>query len=203
VIGYARLALCAGLLVLAACAASPPLAGRTHGGEPAAVQVEAPPDASYDWHGLMPAPFGTLLKESPVALHEVLLFHDEQHGASESDGKDCYTVDGAPPRFVGREPEEYLLCFDHDRLNRIDASVRLGKDEAAPVFARACTSWLKSSVPIPAVGNTCEGRDGKVAFSAHLDPGSDESSASVTMTLSNAAERNAARDAVDTPQHEK
>jgi hypothetical protein len=202
VIGNSRLALCAGLLMLAACAASPPLAGRMHGGEPAAAQVESVPDASEDWHGLMLAPFGTLLKESPVALHEVLLFHDESHGSAEA-GKDCYTVDRAPPRFVGREPEEYLLCFDHDRLNRIDVSVRLGKDEAAQVFARACTSWLKSSMPIPAVGNACEGRDGKVAFSAHLDSESDESTASVTMTLSNAAERDAARDPMGTPQHEK
>ena len=40
-------------------------------------------DASYDWHGLVLAPFGTLLKESPIALHEVLLFHEEPRGAAD------------------------------------------------------------------------------------------------------------------------
>src|SRR6266851_6499083 len=36
--------------------------------------------ASYDWHVLLIAPFGSVLKDIPVALHEVLLFRDDAHG---------------------------------------------------------------------------------------------------------------------------
>ena len=40
-----------------------------------------PVDASYDWHGLLIAPFGSVLKDIPLTLHEVLLFRDEAHGS--------------------------------------------------------------------------------------------------------------------------
>ena len=38
---------------------------------------------------------------------------------------ECYAADTPAPRFVGRTPDEYLLCFKQDRLSRIQASVRL------------------------------------------------------------------------------
>jgi hypothetical protein len=183
------------LLALAACATSTPHSGGTPGGQTATAQVGAAPDPSYDWHGLVLAPFGTLLKESPIPLHEVLLFHDESHGAAEVESKDCYAVDGAPPRFVGRQPDEYLLCFEHDRLNRIDVTVRLAADEASQVFARACSVWLKNFAPLPAIGTACEGRDGGIAFSAHLGQVSGEPTSPLTLTLSDAAEHEAVRDA--------
>src|ERR1700737_4255137 len=44
-----------------------------------------PADASYDWHGLLIAPFGSVLKDVPVALHEVLLFRDEARGGTAAD----------------------------------------------------------------------------------------------------------------------
>jgi hypothetical protein len=160
-------------------------------------------DASYDWHGLLVAPFGTLLKESPIALHEVLLFHDEPHGGAEA-GKDCYAIDGAPPRLVGRQPDEYLLCFDHDRLNRIDATVRLAADDAAQVFARACALWLKNSAPPPEIRNTCEGRDDGIAWSARLENVPGDATVPLVLTLSNAADRDTAeRDAVGAAPREK
>jgi hypothetical protein len=179
------------LLLLVACAASPPLGGHAPGGQPAAVQTGAI-DASYDWQPLVLVPFGTLLKESPIALHEVLLFHDQSHGAAEVDSKDCYAVDGAPPRFIGRQPDEYLLCFDHDRLNRIDASVRLDADDAAQVFARACALWLKNSAPMPGIGDTCEGRDGGIVWSARLEQVPGDATRLLVLTLSNAADRDMA-----------
>lgn len=181
----------AALLLLVACAASPPPGGHAPGSQPEPVQTGAI-DASYDWHGLVLAPFGTLLKESPIALHEVLLFHDQLPGAAEVDSKDCYAVDGSPPRFVGRQPDEYLLCFDHDRLSRIDAAVRLDADDAAQVFARACALWLKNSAPMPGIGNTCEGRDGGIAWSAHLEQVPGDAAVPLVLTLSNAAERDLA-----------
>jgi hypothetical protein len=143
-------------------------------------------DASYDWHGLVLAPFGTLLKDSPVPVHEVLLFHDDAHAAAEVESKDCYAIDAPPPRFVGQRPDQYLLCFDHDRLNRIEASVHLSADDASAVFARACALWLKSTAPV-AGGTLCEGRDGGTVFSARLAAVPGEATVPLSMTLSDAA----------------
>lgn len=150
-------------------------------------------DASYDWHVLMLVPFDTLLKASPIALHEVLLFHDESHGSADVDAKDCYTADGAPPRFVDRRPDPYLLCFQHDHLQRIEASVHLGADEATQVFARACALWLKDPALQPA-GTACEGRDGGIAFSAHLGAVPGEPTVTLSITLSDTALRDTAHD---------
>jgi hypothetical protein len=182
----ARIALTAGLLTLSAACVS----GTSR--RAAAGPVPLPPsaaalDPSYDWHGLILTPFGTLLKESPVPLHEVLLFHDEAHPATEAEMRDCFAIDGAPPRFVGRQPDQLLLCFDHDRLNRVEASVRLGAEEAAQVFAQACALWLKGPAP-PAGGSTCEGRDGGVAFSAQLATVPGEA-VPLSITLSDVASR--------------
>jgi hypothetical protein len=170
------------LLALAACATS---GGRTI---PVPVQAPAPAgavDASYDWHVLVVEPFGTLLKESPVPLHEVLLFHDQAHAAAENESRDCFAIDGAPPRFVGQTPDHYLLCFDHDHLTRIEASVRLIAGDAPGVFARACSLWLKNTAPASS-GTTCEGREEAVAFSAVLSllPGD---AATLSMTVSHTA----------------
>jgi hypothetical protein len=114
----------AAVLLAAGCASTGPSAGRQE-------RAQAPPpptaitDASYDWHVLVLEPFGVLLKESPLPLHEVLLFHDET-SRTDNDNKDCYSIEGTPPRFLGARPDHYLLCFDHDRLTRIDAAVAEG-----------------------------------------------------------------------------
>lgn len=167
-------------LLLAACAASAPPAGRPRP-QAAPPREGAAEDASYDWHALVPAPFGTLLKDIP-ALHEVVLFHEEAHGSGDAEGADCHGI-GAPPRFVGRRIDEYLLCFDHDRLTRIDASVRIPAEEAAQVFARACALWLKEPAPRPATADICEGRDGGIAFSARVSSVAGEP-ASLSLELS-------------------
>ena len=157
------------LSVLMACATEPASKIPAANGQAATAPAAALLDASYDWHGLVLMPFGTLLKESPIALHEVLLFHDDSHAAVSSElGRDCFTVDGKLPHLVEHEPEEFLLCFSHDRLDRIQTSVHLRADEAAAVFARACAAWLKSSPLRPAAGHSCAGRDRDIAFSAHL-----------------------------------
>ena len=111
-------------------------------------------DASYDWHVLVIAPFGSVLKDIPVPLHEVLLFRDEARAAAPADDAECYAPDQTAPQFVGHTPDEYLLCFKQDRLTRIQASVRLGTEQAPEVFAAACTGWLQraiaSAAPAPA-----------------------------------------------------
>ncbi len=132
-----------------------------------------PVDPSYDWRGLLPAPFGSNLKEVPLALHEVLLFRDQAQGAGSPDDAECYGADTAAPRFVGGTPDEYVLCFKQDRLARIRASVSVQTEQAPEIFATACALWLKNA-GLPAPGSapasisTCEGQDGAVHFSGRL-----------------------------------
>jgi hypothetical protein len=170
------------LAALAGCRAPAPHATapeRAQAPPPVAHPLE---DGSYDWHALVVAPFGSVLKEIPLALHEVLLFRDQAHGAAAADDAECYAADAPAPRFVGRTPDEYLLCFKQDRLARIQASVRLTAADAPEVFATACTVWLKNaarattSAAVAAAGtdtgtqsaDACKGLDGSVRFSAHL-----------------------------------
>jgi hypothetical protein len=175
----------AALMVLAACHASAP---RITAPAPAPDAVP-PSDATYDWHVLVIVPFGVTLKDIPLTLHEVLLFRDEAHGTGAGDDAECYAPDGPAPRFLGTTPEEYLLCFKHDRLSRVQASVRLNDPVPAGAFAAACENWLRHAVPVaadaaasragvptagvPGAGvpgsGTCEGSDGAVRFSAHFD----------------------------------
>ena len=70
-----------------------------------------PDDGSYDWHALLVAPFGSVLRDIPMVLHEVLLFRDEERGSTAADDAECYAADAPALRFVGRTPDEYLLCF--------------------------------------------------------------------------------------------
>ena len=188
-----RITEAAGLLTLGACAATHP-AAPSPAGRPAPEARQAPStDPSYDWHRLVLAPFGTVLHASGLALREVLVFHDQAGGSGAEAGEgaesgDCYTVD-SPPRFAGRAPASYLLCFEHDRLSRIDAAVRLDPLEAEAVFARACALWLRASVPGAGTVDRCEGSDQGIAFHARLESG--EPTALLHMTLG--AEAGAAR----------
>src|SRR5450631_4094923 len=142
--------------VLAAVVACHTPAPREAAPGPAApLYTHAPSDDSYDWHALLIAPFGSVLKDIPLKLHEVLLFRDEAHGTAAAGGAatvddatavaaECYAADATAPRFVGRALEEYLLCFKQNRLSRIQATVRLTAAEGADVFAAACAEWSKN-----------------------------------------------------------
>jgi hypothetical protein len=152
---------------------------------------DAAADASYDWHELLVAPFGTRLVDSPVRLHEVLLFHEQSPGSTDAESRDCYSIDGAPPAFANWRPEEYLMCFEHDRLDRIDASVRVAVDGAARDFGRACATWLASAPQVPPMDDACAGRDGDIAFSARLEALPGERWAVLRISLSDAARRDA------------
>jgi len=161
------------VLMLAACAASPP--------KPAAPPAPSPPplDASYDWHVLLVAPFGSALKDVPLTLHEVLLFRDEAQRAAPADELECYAVDGNRPLFIARSFSEYLLCFKHDRLSRIEATVRLPADDAARIFADACGLWMKNA---QATTEDCAGSEGGTTFAGHFENEADES-AQLTIQL--------------------
>jgi hypothetical protein len=149
-------------IVLAACAAS----------KPAIAPPPPPPaplDASYDWHVLLIAPFGSALKDIPLTVHEVLVFRDEAHSASPADDPECYAVSGTAPRFLTRSPSSYLLCFNHGKLSRIEATVRLPENESAQIVADACALWTKDThAPHPAA-SACEGTDGGIVFAAHIE----------------------------------
>jgi hypothetical protein len=178
--GYAGLVLPAALLsALVACHAPSPRAAAP-GGTPAPA-TQPVDDAVYDWHGLLIAPFGSVLKDIP-GLHEVLLFRDDARDARSgaADDADCYSTDAPAPHFLGRTPDEYLLCFKHDRLARIQATVRLPPEEAPATFATACAAWLRHAAPAGEPGNAagCDGRDGAIRFSGRLG---DEGGLSITL----------------------
>lgn len=172
------------LAALAGCQTSASRA--TAPGPAAPLAVQMPADPSFDWHVLVIAPFGSVLKDVPRTLHEVLLFHDQDRGAAPEDGE-CYAADAPAPQFVGHIPDAYLLCFKQDRLSRIQATVRLPQSDAAAVFAAACAGWLKSAAPAPAAENAaaCEGRDAAVHFNARLER---EPETGLSMTLDGAAD---------------
>jgi hypothetical protein len=183
----------AAVWILAACAAS------KH--EIAPPPPAAPPslDASYDWHVLLIAPFGSVLKDIPLALHEVLVFRDEEHSASPADDPECYAADGAAPRFMTRVPSSYLLCFNHSRLSRIEATVRLPENESAQIVAAACAMWTKNAQAPASAGSegsertdgpqrsegseACEGADGGVAFAVRIEDAPNEEDTQLTMQL--------------------
>jgi hypothetical protein len=152
-------------LAAALCGCASPGNARPGAAPPVPAPAESPA-ISYDWHPLILAPFGTSLKEMPAALTEVLQFHDTAESGRTSEDRDCYRMkDGSPPAFLGQSPDEYLLCFDHDRLSRIEATVQLPASSAAQVFTAACAAWQAKS---PGAPDTCEGREGSTDFSAHL-----------------------------------
>jgi len=163
----------AAVCMLAACAASKPKIAPPPAAPP-------PLDASYDWHVLVIAPFGSVLKDIPLALHEVLVFRDEEHSASPADDPECYAAEGAAPRFMTRSPTSYLLCFNHGRLSRIEATVPLPKNESAQIVADACALWIKNGAER---SEACEGAEGGIAFAARIEDAPNEEDTQLTMQL--------------------
>ena len=174
----------AAIPVLAGCAAAPPKAA------PPPVAAPQPLDHSYDWHVLVTAPFGTVFKDMPFALHEVLLFRDDAK-RSEGDAGECYAIDGTAPSFISRVPDEYLLCFKHDRLAHIEATVRVPRDMAAQLFGDACALWFKhAALPPPVVSAAtesspavCSGQEGTTQFSGRLEVEADGAAAPLSVKI--------------------
>jgi hypothetical protein len=184
-------AACAGLvLAMAACVTmpkNPPPPGNAASGPP-------PLEASYDWHGLLLVPFGSVLKEVPFTLHEVLLFRDAEHAAA-GDEPECYAIEQTAPRLVERTPSEYMLCFKHDRLVRVQATVNLPQSQAARILSDACGLWHRNggaphggappaiAEATDAAPTVCDGRDGAISYSGRLDQEADPDNAPLTVTL--------------------
>jgi hypothetical protein len=169
-------AIVAGAAWLEGCAASAPARGSL-----AALPPAAAPAVSYDFTALVLAPFGTNFKEVPVPLTEVLVFH-QPDARRTNDEADCFRPN-VVVSFLGHAPVDHLLCFDHDRLKRIDASVTLPAADAPALFAAACADWRRGNPAIAPAPDACEGRQGDIAFSAHLTDGADSDTATVSITL--------------------
>ena len=187
---YRRIGSHAAAFVCTACVcgcASAPRPASSGGARPSA-PAPAPANTGpvYDWRPLIVVPFGTLLKDMPLALDEVLMFRDAAAAAasgisSELEIGDCFSMDGAsPPQFLGRRPDSYLLCFEHDRLRRIEASVQLAKAE--PMQGALCSQWLARAQDAARTPDGCAGREGAVEWRVRIAPGP-ESSGTLSITL--------------------
>jgi hypothetical protein len=162
---------------LGGCAAAPP----ARGSAPTASPPAAPAAASHDFSALLLAPFGTVFKDVPVPLTEVLVFH-QPDARQTSEDADCFRP-AAVVSFLGRAPTDHLLCFDHDRLRRIEASVALPAAEAPALFAAACADWRRENPATALEADACEGRQADIAFSARRTQDSDPATATVSITL--------------------
>jgi hypothetical protein len=170
---------------LPGCAASAPARGSASSA--AATALPALPAVSHDFSGLVLAPFGTLFKDVSVPLTEVLVFHQADGGRVREDS-DCFRPDVAVS-FLGRAPTDHLLCFDHDRLQRIEAAVALPAAAAPALFAAACADWQRGAAATAGAAaaaqgpDACEGRQQDIAFNARRTEGPDADSATVSITL--------------------
>jgi hypothetical protein len=136
---------------------------------------------SHDFSPLVLAPFGTTFKDVPVSLTEVLVFHQPDVRRTSEDA-DCFRPN-VVVSFLGRAPTDHLLCFDHDRLKRIEAAVMLPAAEAPGLFAAACADWRQGNPPTASEPDACDGRQGDVAFSARRADGPDSAEATISITL--------------------
>jgi hypothetical protein len=168
---------------LAGCAASAPARGSAPTASLPAAPAAASPAAavSHDFAPLVLAPFGTAFKDVPVSLTEILVFHQPDAERTSEDA-DCFRPN-VVVAFLGRAPTDHLLCFDHDRLKRIEASIALPAAEAPALFAAACTDWRRDNPPTAPLPDACEGRQGDIAFSARRTDGPDSAAATVSITL--------------------
>jgi hypothetical protein len=156
-------AACAAAL-LTACASSNP--GQKAAPRGTIAAAAAPTD---DWHALLMLPFGTLLRDVPFRLDEVVVFHDSASAVAGREDHECYAPRGAaPPRLFGRPVEEYALCFSADRLNRIEASVSLPAESGSAQFAAACARWQHGGAPGTTAADRCDAQVGTTQLDARL-----------------------------------
>ena len=162
--GFVGPAVALAAAMLCACASS----GTSSGAKPPAPAQPVPEAPGRDWHALMKVPFGTLLKDVPFRLGEIVVFHDSTRGSTRED-RDCHTLEGSPPpTWFGRPVDEYSLCFSSDKLNRIEASVSLPAESAAAQFAAACAEWQRHGTPGVSAADRCGVRDGSTEVDARL-----------------------------------
>ena len=169
------LAAAGALCALAGCAAPP---SRAPAVPPAPVAAHSA-DPSSDWRRLPIAPFGSLLQDLQVPLHEVLMF-------GELASQECYGLDAPQGRFLGRQIDAYLVCFVRGRLDRVEVTIELPVADAAADFSRYCDGWQAGTVALSArTGARCSGTVPQGAsFSASLLPSPEDALPESTVPLS-------------------
>lgn len=134
---------------------------------PPAVNARALPQGD-DWRSLLPVPFGSTVSQVPFALKEVLLFQGENRNANDPDEAECYSKSGVPLTFRGIQADDYVLCFVHDRLFRVETVLRLPKDVPADTFSHWCDEWLNGLSGVDRNADHCEGRDNDTTLLAGM-----------------------------------
>jgi hypothetical protein len=142
----------------------------THSAAGPAGAAIAPDAALADWREIPVAPLGTELAVLHSGLHEILYFQDT-HPAVEPPAPgepgvaaDCYRANGPLPRVLNRGSRDYVLCFMHDRLARVEAVLDLPAAEAQTLAQRLCDAWLPGSLTSTRSEESCSGQSGEAAF---------------------------------------
>jgi hypothetical protein len=176
----------AALLCLAAataCTSGPPPA--TAPTAPTASSVRVP-----DWLEIPVAPLGSALAALYPELHEVLYFQGprsaaEQPGSVEPQpAADCYRANGSSPRVLSHLTDDYVLCFVHDRLTRVEAVLELPVDAARSLAQQLCDAWLPGSLDATRSEYDCGGRRGDAAFRVLRGNRTSESGVSLSIVVS-------------------
>lgn len=151
------------LVAASACTSGPPRPPNTGTG------ASVPGANLADWSEIPLAPLGTELAALYSGLHEILYFQGAVRTGNSPDlgegvAADCYRSNGPVPRVLNHNGEDYVLCFSHDRLARVEAVLRLPADEARALAQRACDAWLPASLATTRSEDSCGGRRGDAAF---------------------------------------
>jgi hypothetical protein len=126
------------------------------------------PDPSSDWRRFAVAPFGSLLQDVHVPVHEVLMFGEQAK-------LECYALDAPAGSIFGRAVESYLLCYSRGRLDRVELSFSVPEAGAEAEFSRYCDDWLTGTVAVsPRTSVSCGGAAAQgLSFSASLGGSAD------------------------------
>jgi len=160
------------LAAATACTSAPP---RTPAAA-AATTATATSTAVPDWRQIPVAPLGTELTALYSGLHEILYFQDVHPAADppepgeKAPSTDCYRPNGPPPTILNHASEDYVLCFQHDRLARVEAVLNLPAAAASALAQRLCDAWLPGSLAGTRGEAACSGRSSDVAFRVRLRP---------------------------------
>lgn len=156
-----------GLASATACTSGPPRA-------PAAAPATAADAAVPDWRQIPLAPLGTELAGLYSGLHEILYFQDAHQAADPPEPgeravtSDCYRSNGPLPQVLNHVSADYVLCFQHDRLARVEAVLNLPADTASVLAQRLCDAWLPGSLANTRSEDACSGRSSDAAFRVRL-----------------------------------
>lgn len=110
---------------------------------------------------------GSTVAQVPFALKEVLLFQGESGDGDAGEGE-CYAAAEPRLRLRGILAEDHVMCFQHDRLVRAEAVLRLPRDVSTDTFPRWCEEWVAGLADVERAAEHCAGREGDTSFDAVL-----------------------------------